>query len=490
MLANQHGYVAENSMGDLYFFIRLRGINMAKFSMQDVEMMISEQRKYFFSGATKKIDFRKEQLKKLKATISLYEKEIMQALHDDLRKSEFEAYSTEVGLVLDSISYMQKYLEEWMHPVAVSTPIHFQPAKSFIVREPYGVTLIIGPYNYPFQLVIEPLVGAIIGGNTAIVKPSESAPNTTAIIKKIIQETFEENYIRIVEGEVEETTALIHSSFDYVFFTGSVAVGKIVASACAERLTPYTLELGGKSPAIVDQTANIEVAVKRIVWGKFTNAGQTCVAPDYVLVHESVKVPFIRHLKKTLQRFYGKNPQESPDFGRIINTKQFDRLKSLLDQEQAHILFGGHTDREDLYIEPTVLEDIVWGSPIMEDEIFGPIMPILVYDDLRQVIHQIRQKPKPLAAYFFSETDKAIQYFLDELPFGGGCINDTITHVASVHLPFGGIGPSGVHNYHGKASFECFTHPKSILKKSTKFSNNLLFPPYKQKVKLVKTILR
>lgn len=463
---------------------------MSNISVQDVEQMVSEQRNYFFSSATKKIEFRKEQLRKLKAAINHYEKDIMQALHEDLHKSEFEAYSTEVGLVLDSISYMQKYLEEWMHPVAVSTPIHFQPAKSFIVREAYGVTLIIGPYNYPFQLVMEPLIGAIIGGNTAIVKPSESAPHTTAIIKKIIQETFEEKYIRIVEGAVEETTVLIHASFDYVFFTGSVAVGKVVASACAERLTPYTLELGGKSPAIIDQTANIEVAVKRLVWGKFTNAGQTCVAPDYVLVHEDVKVPFIRHLKKTLQKFYGKNAQESPDFGRMINTKQFDRLKSILDRERDYILFGGQTDRDDLYIEPTVLQDITWDSPIMEEEIFGPIMPILVYDDLRQVIHRIRQKPKPLAAYFFSETDKAIQYFLEELPFGGGCINDTITHVASVYLPFGGVGQSGVHHYHGKASFECFTHPKSILKKSTKLSNNLLFPPYKQKAKLVKTFLR
>ncbi|MGG0657090.1 aldehyde dehydrogenase [Rummeliibacillus pycnus] len=462
---------------------------MANFTAQDVELMIAEQRNYFFSSATKKIEFRKEQLRKLKAAINRYEKDIIQALYDDLHKSEFEAYSTEVGLVLDSISYMLKYLEDWMHPIAVSTPIHFQPARSFIVREPYGVTLIIGPYNYPFQLVMEPLVGAIIGGNTAIVKPSESAPHTAGILKKIIQETFEERYICMVEGEVEETAALIHASFDYIFFTGSIAVGKIVAKACAERLTPYTLELGGKSPAIVDQTANIEVAVKRIVWGKFTNAGQTCVAPDYVLVHESIKVPFIRHLKKTLQKFYGKNIQESPDFGRVINTKQFNRLVNLLDLEQDNILFGGQTDRDDLYIEPTILQDITWSSPIMEDEIFGPIMPILVYDDLPQVIHQIRQKPKPLAAYFFSETEKAIQYFLDELPFGGGCINDTITHVASVHLPFGGVGTSGVHNYHGKASFECFTHPKSILKKSTKLANNLLFPPYKQKARLVKTLL-
>ncbi|ETT85646.1 aldehyde dehydrogenase [Viridibacillus sp. FSL R5-0477] len=463
---------------------------MANFNTQDVETMISAQRKFFFSGATKSLAFRKEQLKKLKVAIVSHEKEILQALHKDLRKSEFEAYSTEVGIVLDSISYMQKYLEEWLQPVSVPTPLHFQPGKSFIVREPYGTVLIIGPFNYPFQLVMEPLIGAIIGGNTAIVKPSEASVHTAEIIKKIIQETFQENYVRIVEGEKEETTALIHASFDYIFFTGSVAVGKIIAKAAAERLTPHTLELGGKSPAIVDQTANLEVAVKRIAWGKFTNAGQTCVAPDYVLVHESVKVPFIRILKKTLQKFYGKDAQDSPDYGRIINERQFDRLQSIIEREQSQVLFGGNYDRDDLYIEPTVLQNITWNSSSMEDELFGPILPIIVYDDLRVAIQQIRQYPKPLAAYFFSETEKAIQYFLDELPFGGGCVNDTVTHVASVYLPFGGVGNSGVNAYHGKASFECFTHPKSILKKSTKLANNLLFPPYKQKVKLVKTILR
>lgn len=457
---------------------------------QQIDYLIKGQNKYFESGVTKPLAFRKEQLKKLKSTISKYENDIKNALYNDLHKSDFESYATEIGIVYASISHALKYLEEWMHPVTVPTPVQFQPGKSMIIHDPYGVTLIIGPFNYPFQLVIEPLIGAIIGGNTAVVKPSESSVHTSAIVKIILEETFSNDYIAVIEGEKEETNALIHAPFDYIFFTGSVAVGKIVAKAAANRLTPHTLELGGKSPVIVDQTANLEVAAKRILWGKFVNAGQTCIAPDYIFVHESVKVSFIRQVKKVLAKFYGKDAQKSPDFGRIINERQFDRLAALLDMEKKNILFGGATDREDLYIEPTILQDIVWESPIMEDEIFGPIMPVLTYTDLGQVIAQIKKKPKPLAAYFFSETDKAVQYFLDELPFGGGCINETITHVGSLHLPFGGVGESGVGNYHGKASFDTFTHQKSILKRSSKLATNLLYPPYKQKKTLVKTILR
>ena len=460
------------------------------FTAQDVENMIAQQRHFYFSRATKDVNFRKEQLVKLKATILKYEKEVLDALYLDLRKSEFEAYATEIGIVLESISYMVKHVDEWMKPEAVKTPIHLQMGKSFIVREPYGVTLIIGPFNYPFQLVMEPLIGAIVGGNTAIVKPSETSVHTAAIVKKIIEETFDASYVHVVEGEKDEVTALIHASFDYIFFTGSVAVGKVVARAAAERLTPIALELGGKSPAIVDQTANLEVAAKRLVWGKFTNTGQTCVAPDYLLVHKDVYESFTKILKNTIRSFYGRNALKSPDYGRIVNVRQFDRLQQILVQERDSITYGGRTDREDLYIEPTVIEHANWTSPSMQDELFGPILPIMMYDDLRIAIHQIRQLPKPLAAYFFSEHEKAINYFLEELPFGGGCINDTITHVGNMHLPFGGVGPSGVKAYHGKASFENFTHAKSILKKSSKLETNVLFPPYKQKVKLVRTIMK
>ncbi|MFX3674310.1 MAG: aldehyde dehydrogenase [Paenisporosarcina sp.] len=460
------------------------------FTAQNVEQMIETQHEFFYTGATKSVEFRKEQLARLKKAIQHHEKEIIQALYMDLRKSEFEAYATEVGFVLDSISFMMKHIEEWMEPERVKTAIHLMPAKSFILREPYGSVLIIGPFNYPFQLVMEPLIGTIIGGNCAILKPSESAVHTAQVINKIITSTFPSNYIRVVEGEKEETSALIHAPFDFMFFTGSVAVGKIVMKAAAERLTPVALELGGKSPAIIDQTANLEVAAKRIIWGKFVNAGQTCVAPDYLLVHKEVKDKLVNLMRKTLIDFYGKDVQRSSDYGRIINQRQFDRLKELIQKESHYISAGGNVDSADLYIEPTILEGVTWGSPSMEDEIFGPILPVMTYDRLETAIHQIRKLPKPLAAYFFSENKKATQYFLEELPFGGGCINDTISHVGSSHLPFGGVGPSGMNAYHGKASFDTFTHAKSILKKSTKLPINIVFPPYKNKVKLVKSLLR
>lgn len=460
------------------------------FTAQDVEQMIADQRSFYFSRTTKDVAFRKEQLLKLKAVIKKYEQDVIQALHQDLRKSEFEAYSTEIGIVYDSIAYFVKNIDDWMKPEPVKTPIHFQPGKSFIVREPYGVVLIIGPFNYPFQLVMEPLIGAIIGGNTAIVKPSEASVHTAVIVKKILEEAFEPQFVRVVEGEKEEVTALIHASFDYIFFTGSVAVGKVVARAAADRLTPIALELGGKSPTIVDQTADLEVAASRIAWGKFNNTGQTCVAPDYVMVHEAVYKKFIKIMQKTINAFFGKDAQQSTDYGRIINVRQFDRLKKILDAETGNITFGGTTDRDDLYIEPTIIENVTWQSPVMEDELFGPLLPVMPYKELPLAIHQIRQLPKPLAAYLFSENEKAVDYFLQELPFGGGCINDVITHVGNSYLPFGGVGPSGVKAYHGKASFENFTHPKSILKRSSKLANSLLFPPYKQKVKLVRTILK
>ena len=456
----------------------------------EVERMIEEQRHFFDSGVTKDVQFRKAQLQFLKETIKKYEKDVLQALYLDLHKSEFEAYSNEVGIVYDSISYLVKHVEQWIQPEKIKTPLHFQPGKSYIVREPYGVTCIIGPFNYPFQLVMEPLIGAIVGGNTAIVKPSESSVHTTAVIKKIIEETFDERFVRVVEGEKDTVQALIHAPFDYIFFTGSVAVGKIVAKAAAERLTPITLELGGKSPAIVDQTANLEVAAQRIAWGKFNNAGQTCVAPDYILVHHTVYTKFIKIMKKTIREFYGKDAQQSPDFARIINERQFNRLQSLIKAEQAQVSYGGHTDLNDLYIEPTILEGIDWNSPIMEDEIFGPILPVMAYEELPRIISQIKRLAKPLAGYLFSENENAIDYFLRELPFGGGCINDCVTHVGNPYLPFGGVGPSGVNGYHGKASFENFTHPKSIMHRSTKLANSLLFPPYKEKVKLVRTIMK
>ncbi|WP_391208202.1 aldehyde dehydrogenase [Psychrobacillus sp. L4] len=457
---------------------------------QQIERMIEELQAFFYSGITKTAKFRIDQLNKLKSTIKKYEKEVIQALSNDLRKSEFEAYTTEIGLVYDNISFMAKNLEKWMEPKQVKTPIALMPSKSFIVNDSYGTVLIVGPFNYPFQLVMEPLLGAIIGGNCAVIKPSEATPYTSNIVKKIIEETFDPRYIRVIEGEKEVTSLLIHAPFDFIFFTGSVKVGKIVMRAASERLTPIALELGGKSPAIVDHTANLEVAAKRIAWGKLMNAGQTCVAPDYVLVEETIKEEFVELLKQTIHTFFGKTIQASGDLGRIVNENQFDRLKRILDLEKDHIVFGGRTDRSDLYIEPTLLDGVSFSSPSMEDEIFGPILPIISYTDLPTIIRQIRKLPKPLAAYMFSEHERAQNYFLQEFSFGGGCINDTISHVGSAFLPFGGVGNSGTQAYHGEASFTLFTHQKCIMKKSTKLSVNIVFPPYKNKVKLVRSLLK
>ena len=457
---------------------------------QDVEAMIASQRAYYDSGQTRNAAFRKEMLVKLKEAIRVHEGEITEALRKDLGKNPFESYVTEIGFVLSSISYIVKHLEQWMEPETVKTPVHLQPAKSYIVREPYGSVLIISPFNYPFQLVMEPLVGAIAGGNCAIVKPSETAVHTAQIVKKILTETFSSDYIHVVEGGQEETTVLIHASFDYIFFTGSEAVGKVVMKAAAERLTPISLELGGKSPALVDQTANVRTAAERIIWGKLVNTGQTCVAPDYVLAHHSIKDRLIDEMIEVIQTFYGENAFDSEDYGRIINEKHFDRLQDILGKDYAHIAYGGTTKREELYIEPTVLDIRSWNSASMKEEIFGPILPVLTYDNLGEAVHRIRQLPKSLAAYMFTENEQAANYFTEAIPFGGGCINDTIAHVGNLHLPFGGVGSSGMNAYHGKYSFDTFTHAKSMMKKSTSVPMKLGFPPYQNKLKMVKSLIR
>lgn len=460
------------------------------FTAQDVEAMIADQHEFYFTGKTRTAEFRKDMLMKLREAIIKHEDSITEALQKDLGKSPFESYVTEVGFVLSSISQMLKNVEAWMKPELVKTPVHLQPSKSFVVREPYGSVLIIGPFNYPFQLVMEPLIGAIVGGNCAIVKPSESAVHTLEIIKVILSETFRADYIRVVEGEREETSVLIHGPFDYIFFTGSVAVGKIVMKAAAERLTPVTLELGGKSPVIVDQTANLAHAAERIVWGKFLNTGQTCVAPDYLLVHHDVKEELVEKMIETIEKFYGEKALESPDYGRIINERQFERLASIITKEWPQIIYGGDFDTAKRFIEPTLLGGVTWDSPSMEDEIFGPILPIIEYNHLGEVLHRVRQLPKPLAAYMFTENEQAANYFIESLPFGGGCINDTVSHVGNTNLPFGGVGSSGMNAYHGKDSFDVFTHAKAMMRRSTKIPMRLALPPYKHKLKLVKPLIR
>ncbi|WP_432354765.1 aldehyde dehydrogenase [Sporosarcina sp. A2] len=460
------------------------------FTSNDVEAMIERQHDFYFSGATRPVEFRKAMLGRLKEAIQTHEKEIEKALYRDLHKNPFESYVTEIGFVLSSIGHVLKHLDVWVEPEIAKTPLYLQPGKSYVIREPYGSVLVIGPFNYPFQLVMEPIVGAIAAGNCVVAKPSEAAPHTAAIVRKILEDIFPPEYVRVVEGAKEETSALIHAPFDSIFFTGSVEVGKIVMKAASERLTPVTLELGGKSPAIVDQTANLKIAAERIVWGKFSNAGQTCVAPDYVVAHKAIKERLLNEIEKAIQRFYGKDASASSDYGRIVNEKQFDRLQAILEKEHHAVRSGGRLNRADLYIEPTVLDGVRFNSPSMEDELFGPILPVLEYENLGAVLHRIRKMPKPLAGYMFTENEAAAAYFTDQLPFGGGCINDTISHVGNIHLPFGGVGSSGQGNYHGKASFDVFTHEKAMMNRSTAIPMRAAFPPYGNKLKFIKPLIR
>lgn len=458
--------------------------------MNIIEQKFYDSKAFFNTQQTKDISFRKEQLKKLSKAIKSYESDILEALYTDLGKNKVEAYATEIGITLKSIKNARKELKNWTKTKNVDTPLYLFPTKSYIKKEPYGTVLIIAPFNYPFQLVFEPLIGAIAAGNTAIIKPSELTPNVARVIKRLINETFDANYIEVIEGGIEETQTLIHLPFDYVFFTGSENVGKIVYQAASENLVPVTLEMGGKSPVIVDETANIKVASERICFGNFTNAGQTCVAPDYILVHESVKDDLITALSKTLREFYGQNIQQSPDYGRIVNLKHYHRLTSLLNSEQMNIVFGGHSDEDERYIEPTLLDHVTSDSAIMQEEIFGPILPILTYQSLDEAIAFIHQRPKPLSLYLFSEDENATQRVINELSFGGGAINDTLMHLANPKLPFGGVGASGMGRYHGKYSFDTFTHEKSYIFKSTRLESGVHLPPYKGKFKYIKAFFK
>lgn len=455
----------------------------------DILGIVERQKETVESGITKSLTFRLKQLQILKATIKEREKHIMEALYNDLGKSEFEAYATEIGTIYDSIGHAMKHLKRWMKPQRVRTPIVHFGSTSYIYSEPYGSTLIIGPFNYPFMLVMDPLVGAISAGNCAVVKPSEFTPNVSAVIAEILSHCFEDTYIKTIEGGKEVTSSLIHAPFDLMFFTGSIQVGKIVMEAAASNLIPVILELGGKSPCIVDREANLDLAAKRIIWGKFLNTGQTCVAPDYVLAHEDIKEALIVKMKEQIAAFYGNDPKQSPDYGKIVNTRQWDRLNGLLDHSK--VVAGGTGDRESLYIAPTIMNEVVWNDKVMEEEIFGPILPVLRYSDLEDTISKINARPKPLALYVFTSNKDIENKVLESIPFGGGCVNDTILHLVSPHLPFGGVGSSGMGSYHGKHSFGAFSHRKSILKKSTKISLNLIFPPYNvHKLKWLKRFMR
>ena len=454
--------------------------------MNSIEQSFHNSKQYFNTHETKSLKFRKKQLKQLSKSIKNYENYLLEAFQKDLGKNKVEAYATEIGFTLKNIKSARKELKNWAKTKQVNTPLFMFPTKSYIMKEPYGTVLIIGPFNYPFQLLIEPLIGAIAAGNTIILKPSEFTPNVSDVIQQIISDAFDPEYINIIQGNADTTQSLLHLPFDYIFFTGSEQVGRIVYSAASKNLTPVTLELGGKSPAIIDESANIKVASERICFGKFTNAGQTCVAPDYLLVNRKVKDELISALKKTITEFYGTNIQDSPDFGRIVNKKHYHRLNELLNIHHPEITFGGQTDIDENFIAPTILDGTTFDSKIMENEIFGPILPIIAYDDFDEAIDLIRTKPKPLSLYLFSEDENSSERILNELSFGGGAINDTLMHLANPNLPFGGVGASGIGKYHGKYSFDTFSHDKSYIFKSTRLESSLLFPPYKGKFKYIK----
>ncbi|GAA0180369.1 aldehyde dehydrogenase [Clostridium sediminicola] len=453
-----------------------------------IQELLLMQKEYFKKGYTKELAFRIDQLKLLKKTIQKNEEEILKALNKDLGKPHFEGYATEVGFILESIDYFVKNLRKWAKDKKERAPFHQGISKSFIISEPYGQVLIIGPFNYPFQLLIEPMIGALAAGNTVILKPSENASHIEELIVKLIKDTFPNDYVAVITGDRHVTSELIKAKFDYIFFTGSVGVGKIVMAEAAKNLTPVTLELGGKSPVIVHKDANIEVAAKRIAWGKFLNTGQTCVAPDYIYVHSDIEEEFKKSLQRVINEFYGKDPKESIDYGRIINKRNFDRLVKLINKDKVY--FGGDYDIKNLYISPTILENVTWEDKVMEDEIFGPILPVMKYESLDEIIGVINSRHKPLALYLFSENKEIQEKVLNQTSFGGGCINDTISHLISPKVPFGGVGNSGIGTYHGKYSFDTFSHKKSILKKSTRFDIKLIYPPYKNRLNIIKKVLK
>jgi aldehyde dehydrogenase (NAD+) len=456
--------------------------------MSDYESMLNKQRAFFLSGQTKELSFRIESLKKLKSAIQANEDKIAEALQADLGKSQCEAYATETGFVLSELGHTIKHLRSWARIRSVPAPMVHFPSSTFIMPEPYGVALIMSPWNYPFQLTIAPLIGSIAAGNCTVIKPSAYSPHTSALVARIMKENFDEGFVAVQEGGRDVNKALLDEKFDYIFFTGSVAVGKTVMAAASRHLTPVTLELGGKSPCIVDESANIDLAARRIAWGKFINAGQTCVAPDYLLAHKKVKAELLAALKKYIAEFYGKEPLANAELCRIINDKHVQRLKGLMGKGQ--IVAGGEIDEASGKIAPTVIDGISWDDPVMQEEIFGPVLPVIEFEDLEDAIKTIVSLPKPLALYCFTTDKRNERRVLNAVSFGGGCINDTIVHLASSHMPFSGVGNSGMGGYHGKYSFDTFSHLKSVLKKSNALDIALRYPPYKGKLKMIKMVMK
>lgn len=448
--------------------------------------ILQQQKTFFNTHATKDLDFRKAQLQKLKKVVKSYEKLLYDAIYQDFGKSEFETFGTEISFIYKDIDYYLKNLKSFAKPKNVLTNIVNQMGSSKIVFEPLGNCLVIGAWNYPYQLTLTPVIAAIAAGNTCMIKPSELPENTMKAMAKLINENFDAQFLYVVEGGVEETTAILKLRFDKIFFTGSPRVGKIVYKAAAEHLTPVTLELGGKSPAFVTEKADLQIAAKRIVWGKFINAGQTCVAPDYLYVAENIKEKFLKVLIEEIKK---RNYTDNVDhYCKIINERNFDRLEKMIDREK--VVFGGETNREKRYISPTVLDNVTWEDAVMQEEIFGPILPILTYKNLETAMQTVVEGEKPLSAYLFSNDAKEQELFTEKLSFGGGCINDTLMHLSNDRLPFGGVGNSGIGHYHGKFGFEAFSHQKAILKKSNYLEPELKYPPYSDaKLNILKKLL-
>ncbi|MEG1556457.1 MAG: aldehyde dehydrogenase [Bacteroidales bacterium] len=446
----------------------------------DIPSHLEKMRNFFKSNETKDVHYRIKVLKRLLVSIEKYEVDIIDALAEDLSKSNFESYGTEIAIVVNEIKYQLKHLARWSKPERKGTPIAFFPSKSLILKEPYGIVLVIAPWNYPFQLLINPLVAAVAAGNCVFLKTSPNAPAIAKIMDTIISETFPIEHVSIIHGNREVNQALLTERFDYIFFTGSTFLGKIVMEAAAKYLTPVTLELGGKSPCIIDHDADIKIAARRIVWGKTINCGQTCIAPDYLLVHNQVKEDFIYEMKQAIKEMYGNNTQESPDYSRIISAVAMKRLVNYL--KSGTIVLGGKFDMDDNYIEPTVIENIEEDAPILHEEIFGPIFPLIEFGHLDEVIQYVKTREKPLALYYFSKDKVKIKKILHETSSGGSCVNDVLIHIANHKIPFGGVGNSGMGQYHGKYGFDTFTHLKSVVISSFKIDIKIKYPPYERKL--------
>lgn len=450
--------------------------------------LIARQRDCFQTGQTRPLSFRRQQLQKLEQAIVAHDSRITAALHADLRKSPTEAHVTEIGLVLSEIRHALRHVSSWMAPQRRRIPLLTWPGRAQVVFEPRGVTLIIGPWNYPFQLLFSPLVGAIAAGNCVILKPSELAPRTAAVITALIRGTFAGEYITVVEGDRDTAEALLRVPFDHIFFTGSTSVGRAVMTAAAGYLTPVTLELGGKCPCIVAADAQLAVTARRIVWGKFMNAGQTCVAPDFILVDRLVAAPLVQAMMGVLRQFYGDDARQSPDYGRIINQRHFERLVGYLADGQ--VVAGGQYDAGDRFLAPTILTGVPPTAPVMQEEIFGPILPVIEFADLDETLALLRDRPVPLAVYLFTHDRVTRERVLAGTRSGGVCFNDAVVHMIGKHLPFGGLGASGMGAYHGRASFDCFSHHRSVLRRSTRFDSQFRYPPPKFSLATLKRIYR